>query len=86
MTRISSHAAWLALQASAQPPAGVPVLESSHDLQGAFAEEAAYSVDGDQRRIQVPVSTVVRFFRVRGASNLQLRSVSAGVCTLQFDW
>jgi hypothetical protein len=86
MTRVSSHAAWLNLQNVAHPPAGVPVLESSHDLQGAFAEEAAYSVDGDQRRIQVPVSTVVRFFRVRGASNLQLRSISAGVCTLQFDW
>lgn len=86
MTRVSSHVAWLTLQASAQPPAGWPVLESAADLRGAFLEETAYSVDGDQRRIEVPVSTAVRFFRIRGAANLQLRSISAGVCTLQFDW
>jgi hypothetical protein len=86
MTRVSSHAAWLTLQTSAQPPAGLPVLESSADLRGTFLEETAYSVDGDQRRIEVPLSTLVRFFRIRGAANLQLRSISNGVCTLQFDW
>jgi hypothetical protein len=86
MTRVSSHAAWLTLQTSAQPPAGLPVLESSADLRGTFLEETAYSVDGDQRRIEVPLSTAVRFFRIRGAANLKLRSISNGVCTLQFDW
>ena len=86
VTRVSSHAAWLILQASAQPPAGQPILESSVDLRSAFVEETAYSIDGDQRRIEVPVSTVARFFRIRGASRLQLRSISAEVCTLYFDW
>lgn len=86
MTRISSHAAWLTLQASTQPVPGQPILESSADLAGVFAEESAYAVDGDQRRVQVPVSSNTRFFRIRGASRLQLLSIEAGVCSLQFDW
>lgn len=86
MTRISSHAGWLVLQTSTQPPAGQPIVESAPDLSSAFVEESAYSVDGDLRRVEVPVSTVARFFRIRGASRLEIRSISAGVCTLQFDW
>lgn len=86
MTRISSHAGWLALQIPAPPPAGHRILESSPDLQGPFAEEAAYAVDADQRRIEVPVpGTTGRFYRLRGASRLELRAVAAGVCTFGFD-
>jgi hypothetical protein len=74
------------LQTSAQPPAGQPIVESAPDLSSAFVEESAYSVDGDLRRVEVPVSTTSRFFRIRGVSRLELRSIGDGVCTLQFEW
>jgi len=86
VTRVSTHAAWLGLQVSAQRPAGEPVLESAPRLDGPFAEEVAYALDWDQRRIEVPVSTETRFFRIRGASRLEVRSVEAGICTLSFEW
>lgn len=86
MTRISSHAAWLGLQASAQPPAGRAILESSPDLKGGFAEEVAYAVDGDQRQVAVPVTASARFYRLRGASRLELHAIADGICTLRFDW
>lgn len=86
MTRVSSHAAWLTLQASTQRPEGEPYLESASDLRGGFREESAYALDWGLRRIELPVSTETRFFRIRGASRLEVRSIEAGICTLQFDW
>lgn len=86
MTRVSSHAAWLAGQASASVPRGQPVLEAAPALGAVFAEESAYAVDGDLRSIQVPVSGSARFFRLRGASRLGIPSVTNGVCTFRFEW
>lgn len=86
MTRVSSHAAWLALQATAPAPEGQPALEASPALGATFTEENAYAIDGDLRRIQVPVSESARFFRLRGASRLEIQSITNGVCTFQFEW
>lgn len=86
MTRVSSHAPWLALQVASTPPQeGQPVLEGSAEPRGPFVEEAAYAIDADLRRIEVPVSGAGRFFRLRGASRLELHSIEAGVCTLGFE-
>lgn len=86
MTRVSSHAVWLGDQASSQPPAGQAILESSPDLGRAFTEEAAYAIDGDQRLVSVPVNGAARFYRLRGASRLEIGSIVGGLCTLRFDW
>ena len=76
----------MTLQTSIQRPEGEPVLESVARLGGAFAEESAYALDWGQRRIEVPLSTETRFFRIRGASRLELVSIEAGICTLRFEW
>jgi hypothetical protein len=85
VTRVSTHATWLASQVSEAVSGNTPRLLSSQGGGTAFAEEPGYAVDPTNKVIRVPVISNARLFRLSGATRIEVEGVQNNTLLLRYE-
>lgn len=85
VSRVSTYATWLNSQVSDTPAGSIPVLESVAGATTVFAEEPGYGIDLGTKTIRVPITSTARFYRLKGATHLQIEGVQNGTCVIRYE-